>query len=88
MDHTAGPVGYARICRIVHPGDVVSVARLAGGDAHTAHLHDLVIFAGLAVCVAMMVLVSRMARKTLMQAVTDHETGTNNRQAESASNTA
>jgi uncharacterized membrane protein YdjX (TVP38/TMEM64 family) len=46
-------------------------ARLAGGDAHTALLHDLVIFGGLAVCVVMMVLVSRMARKTLMQAVTE-----------------
>jgi len=44
-------------------------ARLAGSDARTAHLHDLVIIGGLVVCVAVMVLVSRMARKAVMQAV-------------------
>ena len=59
-------------------------ARLAGGDSHTSHLHDLVIFGGLAVCVVMMVQASRMARKTLMQAVSESD----NVQAASDSRTA
>jgi uncharacterized membrane protein YdjX (TVP38/TMEM64 family) len=49
-------------------------ARLAGSEGRTAHLHDLVIFGGLAVCVVVMVFVSRLARKALSQAVA--ETGT------------
>ena len=49
------------------------VARLAGSDARTAHLHDLAIIGGLAVCVAVMVIVSRMARKAIMQAVVETE---------------
>ena len=44
-------------------------ARLAGSDARTVHLHDLAIIGGLVVCVAVMVLVSRMARKAVTQAV-------------------
>jgi len=48
-------------------------ARLAGSDARTAHLHDLVIIGGFVVCVAVMVLVSRMARKAVMQAVAETE---------------
>ena len=48
-------------------------ARLAGSDARTAHLHALAIIGGLAVCVAVMVFVSRMARKALMQAVAETE---------------
>lgn len=42
-------------------------ARLVGARAHTAQLHDLVIFGGLALCLVVMVLVSRIARKALMQ---------------------
>jgi uncharacterized membrane protein YdjX (TVP38/TMEM64 family) len=49
------------------------VARLAVSDARTAHLHDLVIIGGLAVCIVVMAVVSRMARKALMQAVTETE---------------
>jgi len=46
---------------------------LVGSDARTAYLHDLAIIGGLAVCVAVMVLVSRMARKPVMQAVAEIE---------------
>jgi uncharacterized membrane protein YdjX (TVP38/TMEM64 family) len=46
-------------------------ARLAGSNARTDHLHDLAVIGGLAVCVAVMVLVSRMARKAVMQAVVE-----------------
>jgi hypothetical protein len=57
-------------------------ARLASNDAHTAHLHDLVIFGGLAVCIVVMLLVTRIARKALMRALAETDTG----QAESVSN--
>jgi len=49
------------------------VARMAGGDARTAHLHDLAIIGGLAACVVVMVLISRMARRAVMQAVAETE---------------
>jgi uncharacterized membrane protein YdjX (TVP38/TMEM64 family) len=48
-------------------------ARLAGSNARTAHLHDLVVIGGLAVCIVVMVFVSRMARKAVMQAVAETE---------------
>jgi len=48
-------------------------ARLVGSDARTAHLHNLAIIGGLAVCIAVMVLVSKMARKAVMQAVAETE---------------
>ncbi|MGB5259391.1 MAG: VTT domain-containing protein [Gammaproteobacteria bacterium] len=50
-------------------------ARLAGSTARTAHLHDLALFGGLAVCIVVMVVVSRMARKSLMQAVAGPRAG-------------
>jgi len=59
-------------------------ARLAGSNARTAHLHDLAIIGGLAVCVVVMVLVSKMARKAVMQAVAE----TDIEKAESESDTA
>jgi uncharacterized membrane protein YdjX (TVP38/TMEM64 family) len=59
-------------------------ARLVGSDARTAHLHDLAIIGGLAVCAAVMVLMSRMARKAVMQAVAE----TDIEKAESESDTA
>ena len=46
-------------------------ARLVGSDARTAHLHNLAIIGGLAVCIAVMVLVSKMARKAAGGAVGD-----------------
>lgn len=58
-------------------------ARLAGSNARTAHLHDLSLIGGLAVCIAVMVLVSRMARKAVMQAVVE----TDIEKAESESDT-
>jgi len=48
-------------------------ARLVGSDARTAHLYNLAIIGGLAVCIAVMVLVSKMARKAVMQAVAETE---------------
>lgn len=48
-------------------------ARLAGSNAQSAHLHDLAIIGGLAVCIFVMVLISKMARKAVMQAVADTE---------------
>jgi uncharacterized membrane protein YdjX (TVP38/TMEM64 family) len=46
-------------------------AWLAGSNARTAHLHDLAMIGGLAVCIAVMIFVSRMARKAVMQAVVE-----------------
>jgi uncharacterized membrane protein YdjX (TVP38/TMEM64 family) len=43
------------------------VARMAGG-VRSALLHDLAIIGGLAVCVVVMVIVSRMARKAVIEA--------------------
>jgi uncharacterized membrane protein YdjX (TVP38/TMEM64 family) len=48
-------------------------AGLAGSGARTTHLHGLALIGGLAVCVAVMVFVSRIARKALMQAVAETE---------------
>jgi len=72
--------GFLIACLALTPNLVIEVyfghvgkhaARLAVSNARTAHLHDLVIITGLAVCVAVMVLVSRMARKAVMQAVAE-----------------
>jgi len=72
--------GFLIACLALTPNLVIEVyfghvgkhaARLAGSDARTAHLHDLAIIGGLAVCVAVMVLVSRMARKAVKQAVAE-----------------
>ena len=49
-------------------------ARLVGSKARTVNLHDLAIIGGLVVCVAVMVLVSRMARKAVTQAVDQSDT--------------
>ncbi|MBU0910756.1 MAG: VTT domain-containing protein [Proteobacteria bacterium] len=46
-------------------------ARLVVNTSRTADLHDLAIIGGLAVCIVMMLFVSRMAHKAVMQAVTD-----------------
>jgi uncharacterized membrane protein YdjX (TVP38/TMEM64 family) len=49
-------------------------ARLVGSDARAVHLHDLAVIGGLAVGVAVMVLVSRMARKAVTKAVAQSDT--------------
>jgi uncharacterized membrane protein YdjX (TVP38/TMEM64 family) len=49
------------------------VARMAGRDARTVYLHDLVVIGSLAVCVIVVVLVSRMARKAVLEAVAEAE---------------
>ena len=46
-------------------------ALLAGGDAGAARLHDLVLLGGLVICVVVMIFLSRMARKAVMQAVAE-----------------
>jgi uncharacterized membrane protein YdjX (TVP38/TMEM64 family) len=48
-------------------------AQLLGSNAQTAHLHNLAIIGGLAVCVVVIVLVSRIAHKAVMQAVAETE---------------
>ena len=85
--------GFLIACLALTPNLVIEVyfghvgkhvARLAGSDARTAHLHDLAIIGGLAVCIAVMVLVSRMARKAVRQAVAESDI----EKAESDSDTA
>jgi uncharacterized membrane protein YdjX (TVP38/TMEM64 family) len=74
--------GFLMACLALTPNLLIEIyfghvgkhaAGLAGGDVRTAHLHDLAIIGGLAVCVAVMVFVSRMARKAVMQAVAETE---------------
>ena len=75
--------GFLIACLALTPNLVVEVyfgyvgkhaARLAGSDAGTAHLHDLAIIGGLAVCALVVVFVSRMARKAVTQAVAETDT--------------
>ena len=74
--------GFLLACLALIPNLVIEVyfgyvgrhaARLAVSNARTDHLHDLVIFGGLAACVAVVVLVSRMAHKTVLRAVAETE---------------
>ena len=74
--------GFMLACLALIPNLVIEVyfgyvgrhaARLAVGNARTDHLHNLVIFGGLAVCVAVVVLVSRMAHNTVVRAVAETE---------------
>jgi len=74
--------GFLIACLATTPNLVVEVyfghvgsqaARLTGSAARTARLHALAIIGGLAVCVAVMVFVSRMAHKAVMQAVAETE---------------
>jgi uncharacterized membrane protein YdjX (TVP38/TMEM64 family) len=74
--------GFMIACLATTPNLVVEVyfghvgkqaASLAGSHARTGHLHDLAIIGGLAVCIAVIVFVSRMARKAVMQAVAETE---------------
>jgi len=46
-------------------------AMLAGSEARTARLHDLAMIGGVVMCLAVMVCVSRIARKAVMQAVAE-----------------
>jgi uncharacterized membrane protein YdjX (TVP38/TMEM64 family) len=48
-------------------------AMLAGGESRSERLHDLAIIGGLVVGVAMMICLSRMARKAIMQAVAESD---------------
>jgi uncharacterized membrane protein YdjX (TVP38/TMEM64 family) len=48
-------------------------AWLAGSATRSAHLSDLAMIGGLAVCIAVMVFVSRIARKAVMQAIAETE---------------
>jgi hypothetical protein len=65
----------------VHPGQIEvyfghvgkHAVRLAGSDARTAHLQDLVVTGELAVCIAVLVIVSRMARQAVTRAVAETE---------------
>jgi uncharacterized membrane protein YdjX (TVP38/TMEM64 family) len=48
-------------------------AKLAGSHAGAARLHDLALIGGIVVCAAVMIFLSRIARKAVMQAVTETE---------------
>jgi hypothetical protein len=74
--------GFLIGCLALTPNLVIEVyfghvgkhaVHLVGSDARNVHLHDLAIIGGLAVCVAVMVLVSRIARKAVTQAVAEAE---------------
>ena len=74
--------GFLIACLALTPNLVIEVyfghvgkhvARLAGSDKQMVHLHDLAIIGGLAVCIAVMVFVSRMARKAVSHAVAENE---------------
>jgi uncharacterized membrane protein YdjX (TVP38/TMEM64 family) len=74
--------GFMIACLALTPNLVIGVyfghvgkhvAGLAGGGAQTVHLHDLAVIGGLAVCIAVMVMVSRMARGAVSRAVAENE---------------
>jgi uncharacterized membrane protein YdjX (TVP38/TMEM64 family) len=48
-------------------------ARLVGSNTRTAGMHDLALVGGFAVCITVMVLVSKMARKAVLLAVAETE---------------
>ncbi|MFH1020679.1 MAG: VTT domain-containing protein [Pseudomonadota bacterium] len=50
------------------------VARMAGRDTPAVYLHDLTVIGGLTVTIIVMVMVSRMARKAILEAVSGEET--------------
>jgi len=51
------------------------VARIAGRSTRAVIVHDVVVFAGLAACLVVVVLVSRMARKAVIAAVEEADPG-------------
>jgi hypothetical protein len=72
--------GFMIACLALTPNLMIEVyfghvgkhaAMLAGSEARTAHLHNLAMFGGFVICVAVMVLVSRIARKAVMRAVAE-----------------
>lgn len=69
--------GFLTACLASIPGHFAEVyfghvgkhaASLAGGD-RAAHLHDLVVFGGFVLCITVMVMISKIARKAVMDAV-------------------
>jgi uncharacterized membrane protein YdjX (TVP38/TMEM64 family) len=50
-------------------------AMLAGSKAKVAHLHDLALIGGIVVCAAVMIFLSRIARKAVLQAVAESDNG-------------
>ena len=85
--------GFLIACLALAPNLIIGVyfghagkhmSRMAGGDTRADHLHDLAIIGGLVVGLIVMVLVSRMARKAVIQAVAESDT----EKAESESDTA
>ena len=47
-------------------------AMFAGSQAGAAHMHELAMHGGLLLCVAVLVFLSRFARKAVMQAVAEN----------------
>ncbi len=75
--------GFLIACVALAPNLIIEVyfghagkhmARMAVGGARAGQLHDLAIIGGVVVGVTVMVLVSRMARKAVMQAVAEPDT--------------
>jgi uncharacterized membrane protein YdjX (TVP38/TMEM64 family) len=50
------------------------VARMAGRDTPAVYLHDVAVIGGLTITIIVMVVVSRIARKALLEAVSESET--------------
>jgi uncharacterized membrane protein YdjX (TVP38/TMEM64 family) len=78
--------GFLIACLALTPNLMIEVyfgnvgkqaAMLAGSGARTAHLHDLAMIGGFVICVTVMVLVSRIARKAVMRAVAETDKAEN-----------
>jgi uncharacterized membrane protein YdjX (TVP38/TMEM64 family) len=74
--------GFLIACLALTPNLIIEVyfghagkhmARMAGGSTKTGHLHDLAIIGGVVVGVIVLVLVSRMARRAVLEAVAKTE---------------
>jgi len=72
--------GFLIACLALTPNLMIEVyfghigkhaAMLAGSEARTAHLNDLAMIGGFVMCVAVMVVVSRIARNAVMRAVAE-----------------
>jgi uncharacterized membrane protein YdjX (TVP38/TMEM64 family) len=75
--------GFLLACLALVPNLVIEVyfgyagkhvARMAGRNTHEVYVHDLSVIGGLAVTIVVMVFVSRMARKAVMDAVAETAT--------------
>jgi uncharacterized membrane protein YdjX (TVP38/TMEM64 family) len=75
--------GFLLACLALVPNLVIEVyfgyagkhvARMAGRNTHEVYVHDVTVIGGLAVTILILVFVSRMARKAVMEAVSETAT--------------